>query len=76
MQVVTETPQAYLGELEQAINNDRESHGKKPLPPAKEANEEKTVKVSTTDPESGFYDAQREARGLLLSGSSHGGSQI
>ncbi|THF72296.1 transposase, partial [Cohnella fermenti] len=53
MQVVNETPQAYLTELEKAIDEDRALHGKKPLPPAKER-EEKTRKTSVTDPESGF----------------------
>src|SRR5690606_16657423 len=31
MQMVTETPLAYLDELEQAVNEDREKHGKEPL---------------------------------------------
>lgn len=34
MQIVEDTPKEYLGELEQAINEDRVTHGKKPLPSA------------------------------------------
>lgn len=32
VQVVTEQPYEYIGELEKAINEDREAHGKKPSP--------------------------------------------
>ena len=53
MQVVTDTPQSYLKELEDAVNDDREAHEKKPLPPVGEAIPEKQ-KVSTTDPQSGL----------------------
>jgi transposase len=65
MQVVTETPQEYLGELEQAINDDREAHGKKPLPPAEETIEEKNLKVNTTDPESGFMMRKGKPEGFF-----------
>lgn len=65
MHVVTETPQEYLGELEAAVNEDRESHGKKPLPPAGEELEEKKLKVSTTDPESGFMMRKGKPEGFF-----------
>lgn len=54
--VVTHTPQSYVSELEQAVNEDRESHGKKPLPPAAESMQEEPEKqrVSRTDPDSGW----------------------
>jgi transposase len=68
MQVVTETPQEYLGELEQAVNEDRVSHGKKELPPAGEEPTEKTVKVSTTDPESGFMMRKGKPEGFYYLG--------
>ncbi|MFW5433023.1 IS1182 family transposase [Paenibacillus apiarius] len=54
MQVLEETPHDYLKELEKAINEDRENHGKKPLPPRKPSGEEKPRKVSQTDPECGL----------------------
>ena len=54
-------------QLKKEINEDREAHGKKPLkekedpkdPPScggsSDGKEEKTVKESTTDPESGWF---------------------
>jgi transposase len=65
MQVVTETPQEYIGELEKAINEDRELHGKKPFPPAEGETSEKTHKVSTTDPESGFMMRKGKPEGFF-----------
>jgi transposase len=75
MQVVEATPQKYLSELEKAVNEDREAHGKKPLPPekdeaekAKDAKEkvveEKKSKVSTTDSESGFMMRKGKPEGF------------
>ena len=56
-------------QLKKEINEDREAHGKKPLKKKKEdpkdppscggssdGKEEKTVKESTTDPESGWFE--------------------
>lgn len=65
MQVVTETPQEYLMELEQSVNEKREAHGKKPLPPAREELSEKTSKVSTTDPESGYMRRKNKPEGFF-----------
>jgi transposase len=65
MHVVTETSQEYMSELEKAINEDREAHEKKPLPPAKEATEEKKLKRSTTDPESGFMMRKGKPEGFF-----------
>lgn len=65
MQVVTETPHEYLSELEQAVNEDRESHGKKPLAPAGEEPTEKKRKVSTTDPESGYMTRKGKPEGFF-----------
>lgn len=64
MQMVTDKPQEYLEELEKAINEDREAHGKKPLPPGKEAETEKRLKVSTTDPECGFMNRKGKPEGF------------
>lgn len=44
---------AYQEQLQKEINDEREDHGKKLFPPEKE--EEKAIKESTTDPESGYY---------------------
>ena len=64
MQAVTETPQAYLQELEQAVNEDREAHGKKPLSPAEETPSEKLAKCSTTDPDSGYMTRKGKPEGF------------
>ena len=57
---VEATAKYYQKELEQEINEDRESHNKKPL---KESNttKKKQVIVSKTDPDSGmFYKSEKE----------------
>jgi Transposase and inactivated derivatives len=54
MQIIEETPRAYLKELEEAVQEDRAQHGKKPLPPKKEDEEAEPRKTSLTDPESGY----------------------
>ncbi|WP_274655633.1 IS1182 family transposase [Paenibacillus humicola] len=54
VQVVERSPQAYVEELEKAIEADRRNHGKKPLAKREEVTETKEIKVSTTDPESGY----------------------
>ena len=45
---------SYQAQLELEINQDRQNHGKKPFPP-KEKEEAKEIKVSKTDPDSGYY---------------------
>lgn len=44
----------YIEELNKAIEEDREKHGKKPLKEKEEVKETKEIRVSTTDPECGF----------------------
>ncbi len=44
----------YIEELNQAIEEDRKNHGKKPLKEKEEVKKTKETKVSDTDPESGF----------------------
>lgn len=55
--MVRKETRAYQFMLEAEINQDREEHGKKPFPPDKfnGKQEEKEIKESTTDPESGYY---------------------
>lgn len=64
MQVVTETPHEYLKELESAVNQERERHGKKPLPPVENETIEKNLRISTTDPESGFMKRKGKPEGF------------
>ncbi|WP_369901461.1 IS1182 family transposase [Bacillus manliponensis] len=48
-------PKAYMEELEAAVTEDREEHGKKPLNTRKEVDTPtKQTRESTTDPDSGF----------------------
>jgi transposase len=54
--VVRKETKAYQSRLQDEINGNREEHGKKPFPPDKfEKEEDKEIKESTTDPESGYY---------------------
>ncbi|MBP1934293.1 transposase [Ammoniphilus resinae] len=65
MQVVKDQPHEYLQELEKAVNEDREAHEKKPLPPAGEEPTEKKLKKSTTDPECGFMKRKGKPEGFF-----------
>ncbi|EPC04639.1 hypothetical protein L861_00095, partial [Litchfieldella anticariensis FP35 = DSM 16096] len=66
MQEVETTPQAYLAELEEAVVADREAHGKKPLPPRREAEPEPTAKkISDTDPDSGYMVREGKPKGFF-----------
>jgi transposase len=63
---VQQTPSAYLAELDAAVDADRAAHGKKPLkrddddtPPTKE------IKVSRTDPESGYMVREDKPKGFF-----------
>ena len=51
---IEQSTRGYLAELEAAIDADRKAHGKTPLPPKEQEPERREVKVSTTDPDSGY----------------------
>lgn len=52
---ISVTPQAYLAELNTAIDEDRAAHGKAPLPDTSgDVPPIKEVKLSRTDPEAGY----------------------
>ena len=55
----------YLAELEHDISRDRKAHGKKPLKPDVSEPEVKEVKVSTTDPESGYMVREGKPEGFF-----------
>ncbi|WP_446469153.1 IS1182 family transposase [Xenorhabdus stockiae] len=57
-------PGAYLDELENAVNEDRVTSGKKGLTPTHKERQRKT-KVSTTDPESGFMHRTNKPKGFF-----------
>jgi hypothetical protein len=53
--------------LDEATEDDRALHGKKPLQEKERQPVEKQTKISRTDPEGGLHGARRQAEGLLLS---------
>jgi transposase len=65
VQTVDRTPQEYMEELEQAIEEDRRALGKKPLKGREEITETKEIKVSTTDPESGYMMRDGKPEGFF-----------
>lgn len=54
----------YLEQLNQAIQDDREQHAKKALPPAKTKTTERTVKYSPVDPDAGYLRRQGKPEGF------------
>lgn len=64
---VQQTPSAYLGELDAAVDADRAAHGKKPL--ARDDDDTpgpgKEIKRSRTDPDSGFMVREDKPRGFF-----------
>ncbi|QMV41182.1 IS1182 family transposase [Cohnella cholangitidis] len=62
---VQQNTKAYVDELNAAVEADRKAHGKKPLKPREEVNEDKEVKVSTTDPDSGYMVRDGKPEGFF-----------
>ena len=55
----------YVEELDRDVTEDRQRHGKKPLPPRDAAPETKEIKVSTTDPDSGYMVRDGKPKGFF-----------
>ncbi|QXM06250.1 transposase [Crassaminicella indica] len=55
----------YVDDLENAINEDRINHGKKPLKKKEHEPEIKRIKSSITDPDSGFMHRDRKPKGFF-----------
>lgn len=62
---VEQTPMAYLDELNQAIDADRQAHGKAPLKPSDKAAPSKPTKISTTDPDAGYMVRDQKPEGFF-----------
>lgn len=62
---VEQRPMDYLAELNIAIDDDRQAHGKRPLKTRKSEPEVKETKVSTTDPDSGFMTRDHKPQGFF-----------
>ncbi|WP_376768420.1 IS1182 family transposase [Paenibacillus planticolens] len=65
IQTVEHTPYEYTQELDKAVDEDREQHGKKQLERKEEVNETKQIKVSTTDPDSGYMMRKGKPEGFF-----------
>lgn len=66
-QEITRSTKAYVAELDKAVALDRENQKKKPLKDKDDDNNTpptKNIKVSTTDPESGFMHRDRKPKGF------------
>lgn len=57
--------QAYMDDLDRAVDEDRLSHGKKPLALSSKALPEREIKQSTTDPESGYMVRDSKPKGFF-----------
>lgn len=55
----------YIAGLDEAVGKDREEKGKKPLKEKEPRKEEKEIKVSKTDPESGYLVREGKPRGFF-----------
>lgn len=62
---VAPNTKSYIDELEQAVDEDRRNHGKKSLKPKAPKAKEKTVKKSTTDPDSGYMVREGKPKGFF-----------
>ena len=63
--IVKQERQAYMDQLDCAVEEERISHGKKPLAPPSKAPSEKTIKQSTTDPDSGYMVRDQKPKGFF-----------
>ena len=63
--LVLQSTRDYIEDLERDIAADREAHGKKPLPPREPAPATKEIKVSTTDPDSGYLVREGKPKGFF-----------
>ena len=63
-QEVEQSPKDYLAELDQAVTEDRQAHGKAPLSPREVVPETREIKASTTDPQSGYLTREGKPQGF------------
>jgi transposase len=62
---VRSSTRTYLDDLEEDINRDRREHGKKTLQQKPREEQAKEVKVSTTDPDSGYMVREGKPKGFF-----------
>lgn len=59
---VKKSTRSYMKELDKAVNDDRKAHGKDPLDPIEKKPKEKEIRVSKTDPDSGYMKRDRKPK--------------
>lgn len=59
------TPMAYIEELNEAVDADRQAHGKKPLPASSRPAKRKPTKISETDPDAGYMVRDQKPEGFF-----------
>ncbi len=62
---VEQRPQEYLAQLNAAVDEDRIAHGKEPLKPDTREAATKDIKVSKTDPDSGYMTREGKPQGFF-----------
>lgn len=62
---VEQTPMDYLDELNEAVEADRQAHGKAPLKPSDKPAARKSTKISTTDPDAGYMIRDQKPEGFF-----------
>jgi len=62
---VEQRPMDYLADLDAAIDEDRQAHGKRPLKARETEPDIKETKVSTTDPDSGVMTRDHKPQGFF-----------
>ena len=63
--IVRRNTQSYLEELDEAVEEDRSRHGKKPLKSKPASTPVKRIKQSTTDPDSGYMFRDGKPKGFF-----------
>lgn len=64
-QLVEKSTRGYIEELDEAVNEDRQAHGKEPFEPVEHKPQKKETKVSSTDPDSGYMVRDRKPQGFF-----------
>ena len=64
-EIVRQSTRSYIDDLEKDIEKDRKAHGKKPLKKKVTEPESKEIKVSTTDPDSGYMFRDGKPKGFF-----------
>jgi transposase len=65
LEQVAVKPQAYLSALDQAVTEDRQAHGKKPLKASQAEPDTRQIKVSRTDKDSGYMVRDGKPKGFF-----------